>query len=359
MYPNAEVQTAEFTMDQYKYQFEVVTEKLKEVIDNDPQLKQRGKSILYKLCMVGTTPQTAVPSIVIGCKEEDEKAIKGTFKRHETDNFYCHRGSDWFKKFLKKDTPTNMPPLFQLYYCKTTCDPYRRLASEITFTTSLSSVPTFCGSLVRFEGRMATITLTLEIDGIDRILTIDHLKGLQNPDNTCESSSFKTRDVDETTLNEDDYIQMGPLWKNADDEEEVEAAVLPSIPPHLLQSDRQSLVSGYNSPSALTGEMRPVEPPVPLDPAEPYLDWISLECDTYSMGLRRCNLIDVPGQNKPILLKEVATKPRIHGTPVYIISGVRKILTGQLLNTTTYIGSNPGQRLCEVWTVILDNQLGE
>ncbi|KAK7738940.1 hypothetical protein SLS63_002277 [Diaporthe eres] len=38
-------------MDQYVYQFEVVQEKLKEIIDKDEVLRLRGKSIMYKLHM--------------------------------------------------------------------------------------------------------------------------------------------------------------------------------------------------------------------------------------------------------------------------------------------------------------------
>lgn len=250
-----------------------------------------------------------------------------------------------------------MPPPFRLVYCRTDSDPCLRHASEMTLTAALKSSSTLCGSLVYYEGRTATITLVLDVDGVDRILTVDHIKGPQDVSDTFLASSFNFHDSEESTLNEDDYVEMGPLWIDDDEEEEVEAAVLPSAPscPNSLQylptNTQKQAISSIR-------EMRPVSLPVQLDTSAPYLDWMFLEDDPDALALKRCNLVHLPGHIEPTMLKHVAKEPRIHAVPVYVVSGVRGILKGRLLGVPTYIGSGPGQRLCEAWTVVLDDQLG-
>lgn len=337
-----------FTMSEYEDQFEVVKDKLKEIVDKDEVLRLRGRFIMYDLRMVGTTPQNAVPTIVVGCMFKDQKAIRAAFKRHSTDNFYCHHES----KRLRKSTSgsTNTPPPFHLVYWGDDRNPCERNASDMELSASLSRDSTFCGSLVSFQGRSATLALTLEVDSMDMVLTAGHLRSLERLPESSASTATEDSDCDEITLNGDDYVEIGPLWVDDDDEYEVEAAALQPLP-------SQPLPLGDNRVPPL--QMRPVELPADLGPSAPDLDWMPLVCDDSTLRARRRNLMHIPDQHKPVLLKQIADKPRMHAVPVFVLSGVRGLIKGRMLGMPTFIGSGPSQKLSKAWSVMLDDQLGE
>lgn len=67
----------------------------------------------------------------------------------------------------------------------------------------------------------------------------------------------------------------------------------------------------------------------------------------------------LPEQPEPILLKEIANKPRMHAAPVFMVSGIRGVIKRRMLGMPTFIGSGPGKKSCKAWSVVLDNQLGK
>lgn len=357
VYPLAPVESYKFSMSKYNNQFEVVKEKLKEIVDKDEVLRHRGRFIVYYPRMVGTTPQSAVPSIVVGCMFQDQKAIRAAFKRHSTDNFYCHHESKRLHKTISGST--NTPPPFRLVYWGDDREPCERNASETELNASLSRDSTFCGSLVSFQGRSATLALTLEVDSVDYVLTAGHLKSTQRITEAPASTVPEDSDCDEITLNGDDYVEIGPLWVDDDDEYKVEAAALQPLPPHSLPFGDKSPTCPDNKGVPPLHKMEAVEPPLDLGPSAPDLDWMLLECDESTLETRRRNLIDLPDQPEPVLLKQIAKEPRMHAVPVFVLSGVRGLIKGRMLGLPTFIGSEPGQKLSKAWSVVLDDQLGE
>jgi hypothetical protein len=357
LYPLAPVQSLRFTTEEYEYQFEVVKDKLKEIVDKDDDLRLRGRFILYSLHMVGTTPHSAVPTIVVECISKDLKNIRAAFKRHSTDNFYCHHESRILRKAVSGSA--NIPPPFRIVYWGDDRDPCERRAAETAMKASLSRDSTFCGSLVTFQGRSATLALTLAVDSVDFVLTAGHIKSSQHGSESSVFPSFEDSDDGEATLNGDHYVEIGPLWVDDDDEYEMEAAVLQPLPP-------PSLTSGSSSPNCLENksvtpleEMRPVKLSASLSPNAPDLDWMPLQGDENIMRARRRNFIYLPGHHEPILLEKIADKPRIHAVPVFVLSGIRGVIQGRMLGMPSFIGSGPGRKLCKAWTVVLDDQLGK
>ncbi|KAJ0108635.1 RNA-binding protein [Diaporthe amygdali] len=286
VYPLAPVQSPMFTMSEYESQFEVVQEKLKEIVDKDEVLRLR-------------------------------------------DNFYCHSGSKRFRKSVAGST--NMPPPFRLVYWADNCNPYVRCASETALQASFTYSSTFCGSPVSFKGRSATLALTLEVDSVDIVLTAGHLKGLQEDLSEISASSYpEGSDSDQLTLNEDDYVEVGPLWVDDDDEYEVEAVALQPLPPQSLPLDCRRPECTDSKVMLPLQMMRPKELSVDLGPNAPDLDWMPLECDYSTLRSRRRNLIYLPDQPEPIMLKQIANEPRIHAVPVFVVSGVRGVIKAVL-----------------------------
>lgn len=359
VYPLAPVESSVFTIDEYVYQFEVVQEKLKEIVDKDEVLRHRGKYIMYRLHMVGTTPQSAVPTIVVECMFEDQKRIRAAFKRHSPNNFYCYHESKKLQKSISGSA--KIPPPFCLVYRGGNGDPYERVASETQFSVSLLHDSTFCGSLVSFQGRSATLALTLEVDSKGMVLTAGHLKSMQRiPEPSVVSTPEGSHD-DEFTFDGDNYVEIGPLWvdNDDDDEYEMEAAAFQPLPSRSLPLNYSSAAYADNRVVPQLQKMRPVEPSADLGPSAPDLDWMLLECNDSAFRARHRNFMYLPEQPEPILLKEIAHKPRMHAVPVFVVSGVRGVVKGRMLGMPTFIGSGPSQKSCKAWSVVLDNQLGK
>lgn len=353
VYPLALVQTSFFTMDEYVNQFEVVQERLKEIVDKDEVLRHRGKSIMYNLHMVGTEPLLAVPTVVVECTLKDQKRIRDAFNRHSIDNFHCYHESKSLRKSISG--PRKIPPPFRLVYRVGFGDPYEQKASETQFSISLSHDSTLCGSLVSFQGRSATLALTLEVNSEYMILTAGHLKS--TPESSVASTTESNHD-DEVNLNGNDVVQHVPLWVDDDDEYDMEAAALQPLParsPSL--NDSNSAYANDRVVSSLQ-DMRTVELGADLGLSQPDLDWMLLKYEDSAFCVHQPNLMYLPGQPEPILLKDIAEKPRMHAVPVFVVSGVRGVIKGRMLGMPTFIGSRPYQKSCKAWSVVLDNHLG-
>lgn len=349
-----------FTMDEYGYQFEVVQDNLKHIVDINKVLQLnglKGSSIVYKLRMVGTTPQSAIPTIVINCKFKDQDKIRDAFKRHSTDNFYCYPESK--KLQIPMSGSSKIPPPFCLVYESGHGNPYKRNASELRLSVSLSYDSTLYGSLVSFQGRSATLALTLKVDSKGIVLTAGHLKPTRRISEPLGAPTPESIHDNKITLNGDNYIKIGPLWFNDDNEYNIEAAALQSLPPRLLPLDYNSSAYANNGVVSQPPKMQPAEASASLSPSKPDLDWILLKCDNSVFQPRHRNFIYLPEQPEAILLKEIATRPRIHAVPVFMVSGVRGVIRGRMLGLPTFIGSEPNQKSCKVWSIVLNNQFGK
>ncbi|KAK4106356.1 hypothetical protein N658DRAFT_414266, partial [Parathielavia hyrcaniae] len=72
------------------------------------------------------------------------------------------------------------------------------------------------------------------------------------------------------------------------------------------------------------------------------------------MSLAQVNNV-FPGGNdsEPVLLRAFLESPPAHLAPVYIVSGMRGILRGQILSLASLLPSPSGGVDCKAWTVVL------
>lgn len=355
IYTLAPVKSEKWTPDEYSHRFGYVVGELRKAVEADHDLRHRSRYINYAIRMVGTSPQTARPSIVVFCRTSDLKALQMLFQKRATDRLYCHRESHWFQLF-KADAPSKPP--FRLVYYQTDHDPLLRNASDEAVLSPMSPDNTFCGSLITCQGRVATVALTVEVDGVDHLLTVEHIWDRPLGPDQCNAgdvnsiASFRS-DSHPATLNGDEMVSLDPLWVDDSEDDDLTQPVLSHS---TIMSASQSRYTNTETSTikepASTIHGIPVVPPWQLSSRDQYLDWLCLKADAEQTHSRRCNFIFPDRYQSPVLLQKVAEKPRAHGTAVYMVSGVRGIQTGLLVDSLNYLGSQPGQALTEAWTMV-------
>jgi hypothetical protein len=262
--------------------------------------------------MVGSSLNTAVPSIVIKCKGDVVKSLKALFRERAACRLYCH------EDFCRVMGPESAQPPFKLVYYVTKSAPLVRNASDGIVITSLHNDQTLCGSLIQYRGRTATVGLTLEVDGVVRLLTVQHLfDGNSDPESSCGTWATTTGSIRRLSL------------MFADD------------------------CANTTTCAVVSGGSRKLVP----QQSSPFLDWALL--GNVSNSARRQNIIFPAGPSFPTTLRGLAATPRFHGVPIYLISGVNGVRKGRLLSGVSYVGSNADQDLCPLWTVILEGPGGK
>ena len=359
------VASTTWTTEEYTSRFEYVVGELRRAVDAHSELRDRARFIVYDLRMVGTSLEVAVPSIIIRCKKSDSKSLRALFTERATDRLYCRKDSTWSRIFKDSDTP--QPP-FKLVYYQTDVSPIVRKASDDSLISSCPREETLCGSLIQYRGRTATVGLTIEVDGVVRLLTVDHLFQARIDDITYESRT------DEETIeihpeNSQDFVQFSPLWvDDSDEEDELDDCLTmdydteTKLTSNLMVNRQDCPSTSQTSQTSGAAEARKTIPPCTLELSSPYLDWALAELSGDSeerMRMMDRNWIYPDASLSPILLQEIATQPRFHGVPVYMISGVHGIRSGRLLSGFSYVGSQPGQNLCPTWTMILESPQGK
>jgi hypothetical protein len=367
------VASESWTTEEYNSRFHFVQEELKKAVDSHPDLRDRAPYFTYSLHMVGTTPYSAIPSIVIVCKSTDVKPLRDLFRERAREKLYCGKQSKAFKLFKERPQPS---PAFNLVYYRTDQVPLNRSAICKEITADVSSSHTLCGALVQYGGTKANIGLTFRVGAKLLSTTVDHLFGMESTryssqEGKGDDSSIFTLDSnegtingedmvdsDERTINDEDLISLNTLW--IDDSEEDDLA---DHDPTYGTSHG----SGNQSPTAI-GALeeksniiygKKVNGPISLAASEPFLDCALLEMEAAMLGIRSPNLLYLHGPNRPpITLSTIAALPRFHGVPVYMLSGNSGIRTGRLLSGDAYLGSKPGQDMCLAWTMILDGRTG-
>ncbi|CAM1510525.1 Fc.00g008600.m01.CDS01 [Cosmosporella sp. VM-42] len=313
------VSSPTWSSEEYQERFSYVVAELRRAVAEHNGLRPSGRFIIYSLHMIGTSVETAIPSILVQCRRSEVKSIRSLFNEKATDRLYCRRDSIWHRLF--KETAPPKPP-FHLVYFPTDLAPLRRDASDGSITAFLASDQTMCGTLLQHQGRIATVGLTLDVDGIGRLLTVDHL-------------FYHDQDV-ESSL---DYAQLNVPVRSIPNNSSLEIASRSPVPSDIARG-------------------KVIKPSVALNTSAPYGDWALVELSSASIASRRQNMIFTGVGSKPMLLQSVAKAPRFHGVPVYIVSGVNGIRTGSLLTGFSYLGGKHGHESCSTWTVILDSAGG-
>lgn len=377
IYPHMEMKSYNYNHEQHCERGDVVIEELKRTVDSDHNLKWAAETTNYSLFMVGTTPETAEPSIVITSKTADTKALRSLFKKKATDKLFCHTGSRIWRLF-KQDRKPGRPP-FRLVYRQTEENDIVRMASSADLLTTRCNYPdTFCGALVKHQGQQATVALSLLIDGRYVLLTVDHLfpsatetSGLvsASPGSTTSLDTLPLQAgsvfSDSDTLNDDDFLSFNQLWADDDDDEydddDIEVHVKSSMnrdkATSFCEASSQDDCGGtenLTSPQLFDGEK--IYPVSATRDSRPYLDFSLIQVDAGVTPSRLSNKIYPSGPTgTPVPLDSIATSPRHHGAKVYVVSASSGLRSGSILKSFSYLGSKPGQQMCKVWTVIFDS----
>ncbi|RKK20191.1 hypothetical protein BFJ63_vAg1424 [Fusarium oxysporum f. sp. narcissi] len=224
-----------------------------------------------------------------------------------------------------------------------------------------SSSDTLCGSLVQYEGRIATIGLTIIVDGISHMMTVNHLFN----NNLGDENSLFTADDEPVHRSSSSEKSTSPCH---------DTCVIPPNPD--LHQEKQNLDIDYSSmhesvveeslnasytkecPQSRLAECRAGQPiPLPhtLDPPAPYLDWAFVELNDSSASFQLPNIITLDSMSNPVLLRQVSKQPLSHTTSVYMISGINGTRKGCLFSGLSELGPLQGQSPCRAWKMILDS----
>ncbi|KAI1074091.1 hypothetical protein F5B20DRAFT_586621 [Whalleya microplaca] len=345
-----EVHSSIWTREQYEERFDFVSNELKKAVDSS-KFQHLANMTDYWLRMVGTTQETAIPSIVIICNEKDKKNLQKLFNPAR-DRLYCKKGSSEFCLFKKTRPPK--PPFRLIYHTA----PMVKYGSEDNDSALVLSEDTLCGALIQHQGRKATIGLVLEVDGVDRALTVDHLfHSNQHPEQQETISRHATTSrsqLDDVTLNDEDFVSLDALWDGDADGGVVQPALSSAAASNSSTITRVDVCSISSHNWVILGS-RLTEPPFGVNTTRASTDSALVSLDE-GVASRRYNSFRAHPSSPPgTILQKVADNPRAHGVPVYMVSGVRGVVVGHLLRSPTYVGSRPGQDLCKTWTVVFDS----
>ncbi|KAF5714697.1 RNA-binding protein [Fusarium mundagurra] len=237
-------------------------------------------------------------------------------------------------------------------------------AANTPGAASNSSSDTLCGSLVQYEGRMATIGLTFIVDGISHMMTVDHLFNNSLGD---ENSLFTSDDEpihrssskgEPTSVHQDTSV----IPPNPHPDQEKQNFDFGHSSTH-ESAEEESLNAWYmtdrpRSPLAECLVGQPVPFPHTLDPPAPYLDWAFVDLNSSSANLQLPNIITVDSMSSPVLLRQVSKQPLSHTTSVYMISGLNGTRKGCLFSGLSELGPLQDRSPCRAWKMILDSDQG-
>ncbi|KAK3687867.1 hypothetical protein B0T22DRAFT_510849 [Podospora appendiculata] len=414
IYPNAEVKTEDFSKSDYDVRFRYVSGELHKAVTSHPGLQARIKPISYYLRMVGKSPETARPSIVVVCFEADFKDIKALLDERGS-RLHCGKlKSRSLRLFRGRHGGKESPhvPSLELVYYQTSYGAIIRNAAVAPLKALLRNDQTWCGGVIHFDTRAATLGLTIYVDGFFGVMTVDHLF-LNTPDGANHSSDDhwrsntlppglltsseppisveRNRDSTTSTCRMDsledyakaahDAMQAEPYeahwpdpsdtWCFSDDEydshsetslsnrEELEGQSADSFQ-DVADSMPSEIVLNIYKPEE---EWERIPPSHPLDLSEPYLDWaLTKPANSGRSGALPSMFVSSEGSSEGletlVALDTFAKPPASGHVKVYMISGPRGNLRGCLFADSVMIGSAPNQGLCEAWPLRLDSDPG-
>lgn len=358
-----EVATSRWTIDEFQSRFAYVTSQLKRAVDGHCDLKNRARFVSYSLRMVGKTPEQAIPSIVIGCCSSDVSRLQKLF-RDSRSRLNCTSGVSSLR-FLRKKEDDSFP-IFKLIYYPTDSSPLTHKAADELMNVQVLSDQTLCGSMVTYEGRTATISLSLCIGDQIAVLTVAHL--FSNP---FEENPNPCLDEDEKLCMDESSPIGSPspslCWTDDDDQDFQShgSELSESANTDLMDTnwfERDELLGSESQETQKHGlyQGHRLQAPLELSPSEPFLDYSVALLKPEIMESRTLNFIGPGGGlSNPVLLTKAAESPRNHGAKVFVVSASRGLLTGRILQGFEHFGSYPGQQMCQVWNVVLDSDTGK
>lgn len=342
---------------EYVERFDYVQSELRRAIDRHRDLRDHAPSINFQLNMVGTCPQSAEPSIIIICREAQFKSLRALFKEKAGEKLYCGKRSKVFEMF-KKEPPARPP--FNLVYWRTERETLKRRAALNTVSIEPTTRGELLGASVYYQAAQANVGATFIVGNLVLSTTVDHLF---NPTFNHASHSFSdpeltlmSLDSELRTLDNSDLVSLNPLWIDDSEDDYAEGTALaqsvhpPPPCPALTASDEFKIsLYGFHG--------HKVDSPIRVPHSAPYLDYALLQLSPGTLQTLRPNMYNLH-EGSSFQLRTLATEPRYHAVPVLMLSGNQRVRPGRLLGTYAYLGSQPGQESCKVWTLILDGNEG-
>lgn len=372
IYPGAPVEKHPWSREEWLEQFVYVKTQLEVLVHKYLQLPGYGRKPTYMFRMVGTSLSDAGPSVVVICRDIDLKSIRDIFRSKAERELHLKRDSPVspLRQILIRRNESNRPakPRLQLVYFQTKTQPLIRNALKYPVSVRYTDHDASCGSLARFGDITATIGITLALPETTAFLTVDHLFGGIEAD---EGPSHARECLSTTGLR----TPMSPLSSFSgvlqwDDDDEYES--LDSSSTGLLDIDTPQLPFISDSALEETGDVKVQDPtgwdarlwervdlPRMLDSPAPFLDWALIQPETPSDKSPRNTVVNTVYpprcRGKAVVLRDYETSPPAYLATVYVISGIRGILYGELITAPTYLPSPGDRESCEAWSVLLGN----
>jgi hypothetical protein len=376
IYHKAPFQSGQWTQEQWTKRFEFVKRKLEDLVWEHLRLVDQDSLPTYLPRMVGTCPEDAHPSVVVICRKAEFKAIRDLFQSPDTVKRLRVGKKPLVDRMLSSLIPhaegeENVMPHLKLVYYQTS-SAINRSALEQPLLANLVDGGLVCGGTIRYGERTATLGVAIKVGDRTGILTVDHLfhskeTTTHQPPPAVDNESFPSDESGSPVLAGSEWADSYSLWEDDDEYDDLDSDELAEA----MDLDPQSvepIQPAQDSGTHWTGLTSPE--PEPWDrlassaqlTSAPYLDW-ALTCPTPFASTLSHFLVNtvtpgVPG-SEPAVLQSFHSAPVAHLAPVYIVSGIRGIIRGEILFAPSFIPSSPGHVSCEVWTVIPDASDGK
>jgi len=364
IFPFLDVTSALYSEDELNDYYNARVHFMMCLVENHSTLSNSADLITYSLLMAGTTPEKAVPSIIITTTSSIIKELRPLFDYSRAVNHnQCKRRGGLCESSVSHTKRQDIPRFLLVYYA-TDRPPIVRTAGENTCTAYYRNESTMCGALLEYQTRISTLGLVLQVNSDMRGLTVDHLfNPVPKPRRTrpldeSQESSHRLENADSTNNKEVSWIRQP--WLN-----NIDGIDLPEVVP---ETEHQN--ANFRLPSSIGNDRigaqqfvrhaQKVETLEDLPHPEPYLDWALVKFVPRGSFPGCVNLFWPYGPSEgPVLLQGIAEKPRHSRVPVFIISGQSGLTSGVMLGNVSYIGSNNGQEACKVWIVIPESSNGK
>ena len=336
----------------------------KQAVDTHKVLKHHTSMINYELRLCGSTPSNAVASIIIFCTEAIFKPLRSLLssrhikRQYQVESVYTPNRFSFGPNKPRLQAPVNAIVPFKVVFWREQTTPTQRRSAMEEILARNQSLLTICGSLVRYGNRTSTLGILIDVDSKLYGLTVDHLFNKQKEEQQPMFTKEPDLLLDESDTEENQAVQ---LW--------IDDVAYEDLDNNLRVSNIGSAILGETCVKVDTGQEptgqyglslkgHKLDSVQPADGSMPYLDWALIEFD--DGFFERPNAFyseDDPG--KPKFLASLAQAPETTGIPVLMISGVSGIRKGVILNCNSYIGGRPGENLCQMWNVILEDSTCE
>jgi hypothetical protein len=369
-----------WTPDECHSRFIFVEKELRALVHNHLRLLDFENRPVYSPRMVGTCPSDARPSIVVTCREVDFKDIRNIF-RSRAEEPLCLGKQPTIPKFRSPfgqrggiDEPT-IPRLLLVYY-RTRTPPVIRPTLKEPILAYLGGDSISCGGIIRYGKRSATLGVALDV-GDHRetvLLTVDHLFYSGEADvppiaRDKESGVLEKPggpmpvEIDETSPDglwedDDEYSDLEP------DEQPETTQLHPHTSPRTDPQEAEPVPTEAHETQQTAQDSEAwdmVACSSQLTSSAAYLDWALTRpvSATSNIFLSRLNTVYAGSHGEGgVVLQTFQRQPTAHLASVYVVSGIRGILDGQIITNPSFLPAFHKES-CEAWTVILDASHGK